>query len=249
MKFIFLIVLLANISFFLWEYNSPYLYSTLSNKTRSKQKLKTIFLLNEVAISAENNTSLPVSQLKPVLPEQLNARKGAKKTEAGELHLPEHQEQLLLPKQTFCYEIGPFKDEESMNQWLTLNKNTISHFLQIEKNSPINPRYLVYSPATGNFEQSKKNITLFQKMGVDEFWMFRKGELEVEGAISFGLFSKENRALDLQNKLSKKGLETKILHTEMTKTLLYLQIYTEKERLKSIFNANNKPVIANCESN
>jgi len=247
MKFIFLIVLLANISFFLWEYNSPYLHSTLSNKTRSKQKLKPIFLLNEVAISAENNTSLPVSQLKPVLPEQLNARKDAKKTETGELHLPERQEQLLLPKQTFCYEIGPFKNEGSMNQWLSLNKNTTSHFLQIEKNSPINPRYLVYSPATDNFEQSKQNITLFQKMGVDEFWMFRKGELE--GAISFGLFSKENRALNLQNKLSKKGLETKILHTEMTKTLLYLQIYTEKERLKSIFNTNDKPVIADCESN
>ncbi len=287
MKVIFLIVLLANIIFFLWEYNAPSLHSEQSTQTQNKQKLKQIFLLSEVKKQSKKSEIPPtiiVSELKTILnavaeppsdkvshsniiqpnqpidpiaidktaSEQATVKSKSKHTtlkakiEKEQISQANIQKQSFPPTKTFCYKIGPFQDKNSLDQWLALNKSTISRSFQIEKSDLLDSKYLVYSPATGNIEQSKENIQKFQKMGIDNLWLFRKGELE--GAISFGLFSKENRALDLQNKLSAKGLDAKIIHTDMTASPLYLQIFTEKERLKSIFNTNNKQIIAECEN-
>jgi hypothetical protein len=181
---------------------------------------------------------------KSVVEQNIENNKLIEKTTTKELIPFKESERSLQVKQSYCYEIGPFDGQDTLDKWLALNKKDINSFQQIEKVINKNPRYLVYYPAADSFELAKENEQLFKNMGVTDIWLFRKGEFK--GAISFGLFGKESSALDLQTKLADMGLDVDILYSENGKAVFYLEIETEKGTGWKGFNMTGEFQIKEC---
>ncbi|NOQ76365.1 MAG: hypothetical protein GQ475_00960 [Methylococcaceae bacterium] len=87
---------------------------------------------------------------------------------------------------------------------------------------------------------------MLKKRGISDFWLFRKGELK--GAISLGLFAKETRALALQNKFSKTGLNVEIMPRYKTETVWYAKILSGTEVTMQSISISEKQTFSVCDS-
>ncbi len=154
-------------------------------------------------------------------------------------------DRLLPTGQSYCHQLGAVDDQNSLNQWRTVNESSTNSARQIEKSINKKLRYLVYYPPAESVEQSKDTIQSFKRMGVNELWLFRRGALK--GAISFGLFSQEGRALSLQKHLSAKGIVAEILQSDTANPAVYVSISTAKEEMKNADPLRDKLLIAECE--
>ena len=149
------------------------------------------------------------------------------------------------PDKTFCYRAGPFVDHEALNAWIKLNKINVDSLSQLKKDRKIEMRYLVYYPAAENLSKSRKNIQILERMGITDYWMFRKGEMK--GAISLGLFSNEKRALLLQEKFTNMGLDLKTKQLHKIVTVLYTQLSTTDENFKDTVVLIDDQQLTDCE--
>ena len=148
-----------------------------------------------------------------------------------------------LERPLFCYQIGPFATEQGLDEWLTLNNFAKASRFKQEHEVLIS--YLVYYPAAPSFDQSKKNVQMLKDKGVTDYWLFTKGE--DRGVISLGLFKKQSRALNLQNKFAQSGLQAEIMPRYITESAWFARV--ENKNKISIENANlsEKQTISPCE--
>jgi len=133
-------------------------------------------------------------------------------------------------EKTICYQVGPFADIDKLVRWRQFNKINPVSLKQFNKKIQSVSSYLVYYPAAETYAKSKENALMLKREGIDDLWLFRRGELK--GIVSLGLFTKEDRALSLKEKLVKSGLDVEIMRRYKTKSVLYTQISSKDNKFK-----------------
>lgn len=144
-----------------------------------------------------------------------------------------------------CFEFGPFVDNRALKLWLKLNKINAGSYSQVRKKSKVASTYLVYHPAEVSYEKSKEIFRSYKQKNISDVWLFRKGDLK--GTISFGLFSSEIRALRLQKKLLKTGVNVEIKQRYKTEILPYVQVLTEDELFRNKVAISDKQIANECK--
>ena len=144
-----------------------------------------------------------------------------------------------------CYQLGPFANNEAIEVWARLNNINIESIKLITKDRQVVSRYLVYYPVADSFEQGQENVTMLKHKGVDDLWLYRKGELK--GAVSLGLFAEENRALILQKKLQSKEIEADILQRYKIGTTLYAQLLSFDKAYRGSLTLYDGQLMSECE--
>lgn len=328
MKILFFIALLVNIIFFLWEFNSGALNSSMPVIKVEKNETKQILLLSELPnnndekslVIAENTidvsnqipllekNALADSEIKSEINEtgnqeivvadaaivekpenntatekvpkengieqqtliqdsenltttdQTNSTKTSFKPEEKAFTQESNKEEVSVnsifnndkseikqtePVRTFCYQAGPFVDQKALDAWSKLNKINVDSLSQLKKDRKVDMRYLVYYPAEESYAKSKENIEILKRMGITDYWLFRKGEMK--GAISLGLFANEKSALVLQKKFTNMGLDLKTKQFYQTVASLYAQLSTPDENYKDTVVLVDNQQLTDCE--
>lgn len=219
MKIFFLLALLANIVFFLREYNSSSLNTDkVTTKMKSNQP-KQIFLLTE----PPKNTKQIERVSTPVVP----------KTNNNTGHEKE-----------FCYQIGPFDDKNKVERWRILNRIDKSALNQLTKQIKIN-HYLAYSPPptkTGLDNQQKTQ--LFKENDIKDFAVYKEGKFK--GGISLGAFSRVINALNIKEKMAGLGVDVEIEQISKNKNILYIQLTSSDKEIKNSLLLSSLQKITNC---
>lgn len=143
-----------------------------------------------------------------------------------------------------CFQVGPFKDRDTIKTW-NQNNSIEGDFEIVEEDRQVVDKYLVYFPAAEGFQQSKTNAQQFKKQGINDLWLFRKGELK--GVISFGLFVEESRALNLQKKMMSMSINAQIKQRYKTDFIYFLRVETEEKGLKEAMKVTEGQTILDCE--
>jgi len=320
MKIFFFLVLLSNIIFFLWEFNSVQIDNQVaSSRTEEKQ----IFLLAELAkkenisdvdeqqflekvevglgnqpikssdavskvenafIDGENAKILSSSEQQELLstvgPEISNSGdiklsttenikslgietefleekiKLSKAAITNDFELATDQAVVMktdsedntktVKETSFCYQVGPFLREEALLDWLEENSIDLTLVTKLNKDIKKVTGFLVYYPKADTYEASKSHIQLLESKAVNDFWLFRKGELK--GHISLGLFVKERRALLLQQKLLDMGVNAAVMTRYKTEVEWYAKVLAQKGITSEKESPIEKQVFSTCDN-
>lgn len=207
------------------------------------QKVKTA--LPELVVADKGKSAESGISNKDGLVDQL---KTAAKVDEREAALQSHEdvqstskvvEPELPAKVEVCYEVGPFSDQKQLQKWLASEgiKDKPESFY---KEEPFVSSYLVYYPASETMAESKRNVTMLQNKGIEELWLFKKGEMM--GAISLGLFKEKPHAEKLFQKLLNKGINVKITERFKSEQRLYTKV-----RQAVAGTANSAVGISECQ--
>lgn len=123
---------------------------------------------------------------------------------------------------TVCYKIGPFGNKRQLNSWLDQQQIDRKRSEPIYSEQQIPYAYLVYYPAAETFAESKKNLAMLKEKGVNDLWLFRKGEMK--GMVSLGLFREKFRAERLLNQLDDLDVAAEIQERYKNEQVLYVRI-------------------------
>ena len=169
---------------------------------------------------------------KPVL---LNKQRGSGRSKVS---APENKK--------FCYQISPFDSLEELNKWVDINKIEKDSVTSFSQEVQVLSNYLVYYPAAKTYTLSKNNVEMLKRKGIDNYWMFRKGELK--GAYSLGLFVKEKRALFLQKKLAEDKLNVEIMPRYKEKEVWTAKLLSKTELSKETITLSEEQTLSLCKN-
>lgn len=120
-----------------------------------------------------------------------------------------------------CYEVGPFSNEQQLKKWLA-SQEIEGQPETFSREEQVVSTYLVFYPASETMAESKRNVTMLQNKGIEELWLFKKGEMM--GAISLGLFKEKPRAVKLFQKMRSKGINVNITERFKSEQRLYAKV-------------------------
>lgn len=202
MKLLFFLIVLANVSLFMWEYKTGALTPVITTPpANATPDLEPILLVSE----------LPPA---PVQPE-------AKPPDT----LPEPVTDNTAEKVMRCYEAGPFTKKADVQRWVSQLADAGTTVKLVSKDEQIPSKYMVYYPAGRTPTKSEANLQMLKEQGINE--LFVQHTEKGPGDISLGVFSKEERALMLKKQLLTKGIEAKIKTLYKTKAQQYALIESD----------------------
>lgn len=123
---------------------------------------------------------------------------------------------------TSCYEAGPFANGNAYQLWKK-ELNVAGKAIQpSSRNGEVISDYLVYYPAPETLQQAEANLKLLRDKGVNDLWLFRKGQ--DKGMISLGIFKNESRALAMKSQLLAKDIKVEVKPRYTIKPQKYARI-------------------------
>lgn len=271
MKIVFLITLLANITFFFWQMNSGALNSLSDESGADIKESKQILLLKELSAKEQGKKIKTPEVNKTVVPPRTKAEKSKngdskliKKVHGKVVDKSENQvgndvinnaamnnSVTLTEKQTvhenYCYQVGAFKAANELESWRKLNNIKLTSLFQFNKENQNVITYMVYYPVAENNTESDKNIKMLADKGINDYWLIQNGKHK--GMISLGSFASEERALLLQEELVNNGVNVEIKQRSETKSAIYAQITTKNKTLKDSLAIPEKLTLSECEMN
>jgi len=203
MKYVFYILILANVVFFLWETNiigqgggTAASYREL----RLPHTVERIALLSERSAPPEKNTGVALADP--------SVTQAAPEPSEGETPEPVQQADVPAPE-SGCFQWGPVADEARAREVLNLVKAQSDQAALVRKPSDLTDGWWVLFPKAHDLEAAKSNRKMLLEKGVTDLWLFDKGPLQ--GAISLGLFKTRARAEQAQKKFTEQGVITEVV--------------------------------------
>lgn len=132
----------------------------------------------------------------------------------------------MQSKLRLCYEIGPFADETDAGIWLNSRKQQKKNWKIVPKTEIVPIGYVVYLRPNKAASQLANDKQTLSAKGINDFWVIPTGELQ--GAISLGVFSSEQRALVLKQQLADKGIEALVGPRNSEKQVVYAKGIVEQ---------------------
>lgn len=127
-----------------------------------------------------------------------------------------------------CYRWGPIATRLEAEQWAEKLAPRISWKNLDSKTEQVQEGFLVLYPAADSFEQSNSNYEMLQSKGIDDIWLFTKGDLR--GAISLGLFKSSLTTTKVLEKFKKMNIITQARPWIIEKERYYLTVRTKEYR-------------------
>lgn len=235
MKILFFLTLLANLVFFLWQYNAGGFHRAEEKTEISNPEPKQIWLLSElpkkppvtvaaiqtpplaapavnVPQPAKNNPQVPT--LLPVLKPAVAATASATPTTTA-----------TAVKQFYCYQIKGFSDKSAAMHWS--QKAGVSMSLRFKEIPPVVADYVVNYPVPTPAKSGESGEFLKQH-GIKNFFVINHGESK--GSISLGVFKSEAHAIKAQRMFIQKGINAKIAKRYKASPAVLTQLKTEQNR-------------------
>jgi len=223
MKILFFLVIIINITLFMWEYKTGAFAQAIVTTAQQAADQEPIVLLSELKPalpdSADTNNQAPASiktDSEQPAPEKIEA-----KIEANIEEVPMR-----------CYEAGPFTHQTDYQYWISAmaDKYTVE---PLSKDEQTAGRYIVLLPASTPREM-ESSLQLLKKHGISDFFMRRTEDGNKE--LSLGVFSSEGRAAIMQQQMLAKGVNAQIKPEYKTKPQKYLFIKTDNNPLELLTN-------------
>ncbi len=208
MKYLFFLVLFANIVFFLWqitngtsEFDTPAQY----DKNPSPHQ---ILLVNETRLRSLSD---------PLAADQSIEKHSETKETQQAADIVEKENQLLDRKNTaensaitnsYCYEIGPFADDKIQKKWLDDARAKSDSIEIVHKPMEIQHGFVIFIPPQETFEKSKAYYEMLRRQGITDLWLFKKGRSR--GMISLGIYRNKQSGEKIQRQYSAQGMDARI---------------------------------------
>lgn len=236
MKILFFLMLTANVALFMWEYKAGALTPISTNEIPTPNTLinqDSILLLSEL-----NNVSpeaAPVDIPAPASIETEDKPDASLSTDSNdELSEPTDAEHIddNDAKPLLCYEIGPFANEKAYQKAISLLSDTNSTITPLSKDDQVANKYMVYYPAAETPAQSQANLQMLKNQGFHDLWLLNSGK--EQGQISLGVFSTEERALTMKNRMLAQGLKAEVKLRYKTKSQKYALLESNSQTIKQL---------------
>ncbi len=244
MKILFFLALLANLTFFFWQYNEGgYAFLKPPVPVLTDTNPKQIQLLAEVKaqpprksnkplltenLHDHNTTNTAIAVNTPLLNSQVNPPVELETNTAHPIFKQPDPSPETELKKTYCYLVSGFSNKTAIQTWLNKQPATTELGRKIKKNKIVGFDYQVYYPAAANLAQSQKNLTTVKNLGVREVFLIKNKQFA--GDISFGIFSEQPRAIAVQSALNKRGIHALIRKRPKIHAITYIRIKTEKNK-------------------
>jgi hypothetical protein len=219
MKFIFFLLLAANIAFFLWEVRSEHsddgIRHMALNLPDSTERIK---LLSEVPASSIGQPSSPPEQLLPA-PAPMTPAKAAKLKKALLLQpAPGVTITALAPDQAAatpppvqipgCWLLGPYAEELNARIAQEDVARKVQQTVLVNRSAGVADGYWLLYPRAANIEAGRDNRRMLLDKGIHDLWLFDRGELA--GYISLGLYQTREGVEQAQKKYFERNIATEI---------------------------------------
>lgn len=236
MKNLFFLALLANLVFFLWQYNAGSFRHMADKPEFVNPNPKQIWLESEL----EKKPPVTVAAIHPspatttlTAPSTVVSRPEKKPVNPPVIKTAAIAAATTIPAATaavktfYCYQIKGFSDKAAATRW-TQQQSVGTSSVQFKEIPPIVSDYVVNYPAAATLAESRKNIETLKEHGIRNFFMINHGEFK--GTISLGVFKNEFRAIKAQQLIAKKGINAKITKRYKTPATVLTQLKTEQTR-------------------
>lgn len=248
MKPIFLVLLLINIGFALWEFRSgafdePKAPSVLPTLLLSDEAIKArrgAFISAIIDRQVDDAYRLELTSLLIQLSDAQRWQDAAMKLAIPVKLSPTLPGVALRPANSpepspvkaalICYEVGPFAEMSLLKQWL--KAKALSAIDTATKDVNIESDFQVYYPAAKGSEQLQLNKQMLIAKDVTDFWMVPSGDNK--GALSLGVFSDHQRAQNFRSQLLAKGIAVEVKQRFKTQPQFYARVMIEKSRRESL---------------
>lgn len=163
----------------------------------------------------------------------------------NEVNINSNINEQVRKKLVYCYKVGPFKDNDKLDEWSKvnkINKGSLQPFSNYSKNDM---RYLVYYPASTDYETSKQNVQIFIDMGITDYWLFKSGDFK--GAISLGLFDKAVDALALKENFFNRGVNVELRESYSNASEFFARVLSIDENFKETAIMSAEQRVVECE--
>jgi len=216
MKYLFFILILANLVFFLWENGFRPESGGPRELALPRSAPERLELLSE--------RSAPPDEIPPSPGEEAAASEEVPPVDLanGEMQNAEAQTPVSAPteeeadarpaeepKSRNCFKIGPYSVRQQAQEALELVRTHVEKAERVVLSGGVPDGWWVLFPKAASMEAARENRRMLLEKGVQDLWLFDKGELA--GAISLGLYSIHDGALRAQADFTKKNIVTDIV--------------------------------------
>ena len=206
MKQIFYILVVINLIFLVWKFGLEERDALI--EAANDQHVE---ILESPAVGLESENFKSADFL-PVEPDPAENSESAE----ASVGLPEYA------SNRGCFEIGPIRDREIADDYLSLLAPTAPDALVVIRSGDVAEGWWVIYPKASTREAALANRQMLHNKGIYETWLFDKGPLE--GAISLGLYPSQAEAQVSQQSLMEKGISAKLVPRLVRGDLFWLKI-------------------------
>jgi hypothetical protein len=240
MKALFFLIVIANLSLFMWEYRQGAFEPALQIPYANAESM---LLVSEVETLPQDNKSdkeLPInssdSLIEPVIADNSPT---TQEPAAIEPSMPASEASSQITTLVVdCYEAGPFPDTKAYEKWRGLLADTKESIKSFDRDEQIISSYMTFYPAQKNLEQTNNALKMLKDQGIKDYLLQRAGK--DQGEISLGVFNTEDRALILKNQLKAKGIAAEIRPRYKSKMRTYVQVTGSGVVLESLQKLQNE---------
>ncbi len=231
MRWLFLLLLAANLLFFSWNWFRDDDQPTRNHPTAgSAQGEKGLILLSELKSaekSSPGESDRSASQPETASPEPATGEPTAPSAVKPSTHRPATATTPARAKtatldERICYVLGPFGSSNVVQEVL---KRIINSPAIVERrwSSPQQrPGYWVHIPPAGSSNEARSIVQILNQEGISDVQLITSGEMR--NAISLGIFSTMQNARKRQQEVTQQGFEVVIDEVKIRKRLYWLAL-------------------------
>ncbi len=225
MRWLFLLLLAANLLFFSWNwFRNSEDQASLDPAVGTTQGAKGLVLLSELKPAEEDlqqrsNHPVPPSRMATANspPAEIPATPAAVKSPAQERAM----DTLPAPTKTgghgekLCYVLGPFASSSAVEELLKRTVNSPAIVERRWSRPQQRPGYWVHIPPVGSSKEARNIVQILSQAGISDVQLITSGEMK--NAISLGIFSTMENARKRQNEAVQQGFEVVIDEVKIRK--------------------------------
>jgi cell division septation protein DedD len=251
MRWIFLLLLTANIAYVAWELNQPGTHERqLVPEDPAVPKLVLLSELPQAAPASPDATTTATqgeAEQKTTSPVQAEAENN-QKTEKVEVPPPAQPEPKQPVQPSFaCYTLGPFRDIADLRK---LTRDIHDYVVEASFRSHDEQEqsmYWVYLPRQKNHEAANALADRLKSKKIRDYYVVPKGDQA--NAISLGHFKEKERAQSLQKKVKAAGFPALMEPVFKTYTIYWLdyRVQTNRTIPSSALDLSNMPGVSRLD--
>jgi hypothetical protein len=187
MRFLFYVLLIANVVFYLWSHTQRAQERT--NNEGIPKAPERLLLLSEAAPNRDPETDSGGQAVpKPEVPDAV-------------VGAPQPTTRVPATPGSSCRRIGPFAEVEEARRVFALVREWVDNPVLVTEPSETVDGYWLLYPRAGSIEEGRLNRKKLIEKGVKDVWLFEKGEMQ--GMISLGLYKTREDAEAEHQRLAK----------------------------------------------
>lgn len=228
MRWLTVLLLLANVSLFGWAYYQD-LQGRMLQRLRAQSAREIAPLPADVPslrLLAESDELPPLRQS----PEQGEKHTGADTGSQG--FSPATPVTSTPPLSGSCYRIGPFTDAsaaEALQDGLRAQQFEV---WRRQKEVKVKKLFWVYLEPMGSAEQARQKVAELQSKGVKDYMLIQRGNLK--NAISLGLFSYQDTVNRRLAELAQEGYKPVVVPRYKTRKETWLELHSDQDSVPTL---------------